>query len=150
MSPREIAQWMREEHAVVQDLTQRLRDRVAIIPRTGLKPWMAETCAQLDRFRVHLRKHFDLEETDGYLEAVLRESPRLASQVDRLRHEHDEITRILDWIQQEAGTVTDQDAILIEDCRCRAQNLLRYIKDHEEREDLIVMSVFTNDLGSEG
>lgn len=150
MTPEEIAQWMREEHKAVEELSQRLRDRVATVPRSGLKHWIEAAGAQLDDFQIHLNKHFGLEEAGGYLEAVVRRSPALSPQVDRLRHEHDEIVRILASIHRELVTLTDQDRILIEDCCCRVQNLLRYIKDHEEREDVIVVSVFTRDFGDEG
>jgi hemerythrin-like domain-containing protein len=147
MAPKEIAEWMREEHQAVGELTQHLRDRVAVLPRAGLKQWITETAAELAEFQAHLTKHFDLEETGGYLEAVTHQSPALSPEVDRLRHEHDEIGRILESIHRELVTTTEHNPILIEDCCCRVQNLLRYIKEHEEREDLMIVSVFTSDLG---
>ena len=150
MTPEEIAQWMREEHKAVEDLAQGLRDRVATVPRSGLKLWIEAVASQLDDFQIHLIKHFGLEEAGGYLEAVTHRSPVLSPEVDRLRHEHDEIERLLASIHRELLTLTDQDRILVEDSCCRVQNLLRYLKAHEEREDLMVVSVFTNDLGDEG
>lgn len=150
MTPREIAQWMREEHQAVNDLTQHLRDRVATVPRVGLKQWIEATTMQLNEFRAHLSKHFGLEEQGGYLESVTLESPALSTEVSRLQHQHEEIVHILDSIYGELGAITENDHVLIEDFCCRVQNLLRYIKDHEEREDLMIVSVFNNDLGHEG
>jgi hemerythrin-like domain-containing protein len=148
MTSREIAQWMREEHAVVEELADQIGARIAAVPRAGLGPWIAETAAHLGDFHVHLRRHFDLEQEGGYLEAVIDRSPALTPDVDRLRHEHDEIDRLLTSIHQDLTAATDQDRIIVEDCCCRVQNLLRYLRDHEEREDLMVVSAFNSDLGT--
>jgi hemerythrin-like domain-containing protein len=148
MTPREIADWMRKEHAAVEELAQQLRDQVAVVPRGGLKHWAAAIGPQLERFQDHLRRHFELEDEGGYLAAVTDRAPGLARETDRLRHEHDEMDRLLSSIHQELGTVGDLDRIVVEDCCCRVQNLLRYLKDHEEREDVMVISAFTNDLGT--
>jgi len=148
MNPREIAQWMREEHAAVEELADKIGARVAAIPRVGLAAWISETAAHLEAFYRHLCRHFELEQEGGYLEAVTDRSPALSPDVDRLRHEHDEIDRILTAIHRDLVAATEQDRIITEDCCCRLQNLLRYLRDHEEREDLMMISAFTNDLGT--
>jgi hemerythrin-like domain-containing protein len=150
MTPQEVAQWMREEHQAVSELTQHLRERVGVVPRVGMKQWLYTTTMQIDEFRAHLSKHFGLEEQGGYLETVTHQSPALSTEVLRLQHQHEEIVRLLDAICSDLGKITEHDSILIEDFCCRVQNLLRYIKDHEEREDLMIVSVFNNDLGHEG
>jgi hemerythrin-like domain-containing protein len=150
MTPNEVAKWMREEHQAVGELAQHLRDQVGVVPRVGLKRWLDATTTHLSEFRGHLSKHFGLEETGGYLEAVTQQSPALSPEVLRLQHEHDEIGRILDSIHGELANITENDPLLIEDFCSRVQNLLRYIKDHEEREDLMIISVFTDDMGHEG
>ncbi len=139
---------MREEHAVVEQLAQKLGDRAAAVPRACLTAWVRETAVQLDEFNRHLRKHFELEQEGGYLEAVTERSPGLQPEVERLQHEHDEIGRILNSIHHDLTTAGDQDRIVIDDCCCRIRNLLRYIRDHEEREDLMVLSAFNSDLGT--
>lgn len=148
MTPTEVAQWMKEEHQRVDELARALHDRVAVVPRTNLKAWIQATRTSLGDFQSHLLRHFDIEEDGGYLQAVVDRRPTLSGEVDRLRHEHDELGRMLGSIHRDLETLTDQDRLLIEDLCARVSGLLRYIREHEDRENLMVVSVFTHDLGT--
>lgn len=148
MTSREVAQWMREEHAAVEELIATLRDRSAIVPRVNQKRWLEEMSAHIEKFSSHLRKHFDLEEDGGYLEAVTHRQPSLHPEIERLRHEHDEIGKLLHSIERDLRHTTEADRLMIAHCCCRIENLIHQIKDHEDRENLMVVSVFNDDLGT--
>lgn len=148
MKPQEISRWIREEHDAVDKLARELQAQVAMVPRTQIKTWIQETQASLRRFDEHLVKHFALEEQDGYLEAVVERRPTLALEVDRLRRQHSELSRVLGSIRRDLEPITDVDTLLIEDSCIRIQTMLRFIADHESRENLIIISVFTSDLGT--
>ncbi|GMU24715.1 MAG: hypothetical protein AMXMBFR13_47880 [Phycisphaerae bacterium] len=148
MTPEEMAQWIRREHDMVEELAHRLGEQVAVVPRCNCGPWIQATRDHVGRFRDHLRKHFTLEEEGGYLEAVIDRQPGLTAEVERLRHEHDELGHLLDAIHVALSRTGENDRLLISDCCFRLQNVLKYLKDHEERENLMVISVFTDDLGT--
>jgi hemerythrin-like domain-containing protein len=148
MTPREIAKWMREEHTAIEQLINQLQDESVSIPRTGRKRWLEEMTARVQNFSGHLIRHFELEEDNGYLQAVIDHRPPLLPEIERLRHEHDEIKRILDSIQRDLGQTGEADQLVIEHCCLRIGDLLRHLKEHEERENLMVLSVFTDDLGT--
>ncbi|MHC4236449.1 MAG: hemerythrin domain-containing protein [Planctomycetota bacterium] len=86
MTSRDIAQWMRHEHEIVEDLAHKLREIVAAVPRAGLDEWIANLRERFDHIRAHLHKHMAMEEHDGYMAAVLERRPTLAEEVDRLKH----------------------------------------------------------------
>jgi len=148
MTTKDVADWMREEHAKVEELANRLRTKVATIPRSGLEDWLTDLRSQFREVREHLLKHMALEEEGGYLVAVLDRRPTLSGEVERLRHEHAELTRILDDLDGTLQDVTVADRLLLTDCCQRLAHLLGYVADHETRENLMVISVFTHDIGT--
>lgn len=148
MNTEQAARWIREEHARVGDLADRLREKVAFCPRVAQGAWIEEVRDAFEHFRAHLTKHMSLEERGGYLESVIEQRPALSREVDRLGHEHAQMIRIMNGIHgtlQELGT---NDRLLIRDCCARILNLLGYAEHHEKDENLLVMSAFTDDLGT--
>lgn len=149
MESQELVRWMRREHRKVEDLARVLRERVAGVPRTGLDGWIGGLREQFAHMRAHLHKHMALEEREGYMAVVLERRPALASEVDRLQHEHAEFTRLMDGIHHALADLTASDRLLVRDCCHRINNFLSYIEHHEAHENLIVVSVFTHDIGTE-
>jgi hemerythrin-like domain-containing protein len=150
MNAQELARWIRDEHEVVKALGERLLEKVAIVPQTNQQKWIREVCDSFDHLRAHLIKHFALEEQDGYMVPVVHRRPSLAREVDRLAHEHGEITRLLDGIHHAAHELTAEDRLLIRDCCQRIETFLHYLERHESDENFLVMTAFTDDLGGVG
>jgi hemerythrin-like domain-containing protein len=71
----------------------------------------------------------------------------LGREVERLAHEHGELQAIMDRIHEELDALKPEDHLLIRDCCTRIQSLLSYIEHHENAENLLVLSAFTDDLG---
>jgi hemerythrin-like domain-containing protein len=147
MKPQELARWIRDEHEVVRGLSERMQEKVAIAPQAHHQKWIQDLRESFDHLRAHLIKHFALEEQDGYMVSVVHRRPSLAREVDRLAHEHVEITRLMDDIHRAAHVLESDDQLLIRDCCRRIQNFLQYLDRHESDENFLVISAFTEDIG---
>ncbi|MFQ5422951.1 MAG: hemerythrin domain-containing protein [Phycisphaerae bacterium] len=150
MTTKHIARWIREEHAKVNELASRLRDHLVTLPSASRAPWIAELRERFEHLRAHLIKHMALEEQDGYMVPVMETRPTLSDQVDRLKHEHTELTRLLDLIHQTIGDLKPDDRLCLRDCCRRIDDFLSYLERHEQNENILVISVFTDDIGTEG
>lgn len=148
MTPRQLANWVQEEHENVQDVASRLQEKVAIVPRSNQGRWIQEARQAFDHLRAHMIKHMALEEQDGYMLAVVDQRPWLSNEVERLAREHRELARITDEIHQTFQSLRPEDHLLILDCCRRVQNLLSYLEHHEKEENLLLLSAFTNDIGT--
>jgi iron-sulfur cluster repair protein YtfE (RIC family) len=148
MNPKQLAQWMHEEHARVHDLATTLREAIAKVPLGQRGEWLGSLRERYEHLRAHLHMHMALEERDGYLPTVAAHRPSLSKEVDRLRHEHDELTRIMDGIRRDLDELHETDPLLIHDCCRRIENLINFVEHHEQDENLIVLSVYTDEIGT--
>ena len=150
MDPHELAEWMRKEHERIEVLLEDAREKIAIVPRTNLKNWLSELRECVEHIRAHIQKHMALEEHNGYLTEVLDRRPTLAGSVEKLRREHTALTRIVDGIFADLKEMMPEDHLLIRDCCRRVGHFLDDVKHHEGDENLLVLSVFSRDIGTEG
>ena len=148
MEPRELAEWMQREHKKVEVLVNSLREEIAVIPKVNVESWLDRLRDRYDHFRAHVVKHMALEEKDGYLAEVLERRPTLHDGVERLKREHGELTRMLASIHQALQDVGGDDRILIRDCCRRIEHMLADAERHENEENLMVLSVFSQDIGT--
>jgi hemerythrin-like domain-containing protein len=148
MAGEDVAAWMKQEHAKVEELAARLRQKTATVPRAGLEQWIVDVRNELEHLRAHLQKHFALEEEGGYLTQVIERRPTLSGEVDRLRSEHSQLAGIMDDMYRSVSTVTPSEELVLRDCCHRIGQFLCYLTEHESRENLIVLSVFTHDIGT--
>lgn len=148
MDTAKIAQWMREEHDKVEALSDRLKERVAIVPRANLGKWIEEVSDRFEHLRAHLVKHMALEESEGYLTAVTERRPTLSREVERLQHEHGELEKIMEGVHHAVSGLVADDRLLVRDCCARIENLLAYIERHEDDENLLVVQAFARDIGT--
>lgn len=148
MDARELARWMREEHDIVEELSAKLREKMVASNRGPRREWLSEVRDSFERFREHFCRHITLEEDDGYLQAVLDRQPTTSQEVERLKHEHEQLIRVIQSISGCLMELSKDDDLLISDCCVRVQNMLAAIDRHEQDENLIVSLVFTHDIGS--
>ena len=149
MDPEKLARWMKSEHVAVDRLAEELRRKIAAVPaETHRDAWWKDLCGHYDHFRAHLIKHMSLEEKDGYLAVVRERRPSLEGQIVALQREHHQLTAIMKRIDEEMDAATTADLLLLRDCCSRIECLIDYIDHHEERENLMVMSVFTDEIGT--
>jgi hemerythrin-like domain-containing protein len=148
MDAENIAAWMQKEYRRVQELVQRLRERLPAPTAGGRAEWLDEVRDRFDHLRAHQIKHMALEEEGGYMQPVLEQRPTLAPQVERLHQEHRELMAIMNSIHEALHQLTANDSLQIMDVYKRIENYLGYLDHHEESENLLVSSVFTEDMGS--
>lgn len=143
-----LTDWIREEHHKVDELAHALRDRAGIVPRTGLAEWIVDVRDQFDHFRAHLMRHMALEEHEGYMSSVTARRPALSEVVERLRHEHHELSRLMEGIGTTLTTLEASDPLLVQDASRRIMDLIHVVERHEADENLMMLSAFTADIGT--
>lgn len=147
MNAQELARWLRDEHEKVNELMALLREKVAAAPQTNQQKWIEGARRAFEHLRAHHIKHIALEEQDGYMATVVQRRPAVEREVERLAHEHGELRTIMDRIHDELDALRPEDHLLIRDCCARVHNLLSYVEHHENAENLLVLTAFTDDLG---
>ncbi|MCG8405259.1 MAG: hemerythrin domain-containing protein [Phycisphaerales bacterium] len=147
MNAEELARWLKDEHKTVHKLATKLQERVASIPSANHATWVGHVRDAFEHFRAHLTKVMALKEKDGYMLQVLEQRPHLSREVERLAHEHQEFTSLMNMIHQTLEKIQPNDFLLMRDCCHRVQDLLSYIEHHDYNENLIVTSAFNLDIG---
>ncbi len=144
----QYAAWLRDEHQKVADLSAEIRDHIVWVPYAALQGWLKELTARFEKLRAHLQKHMALEEKGGYLSNVLELRPTLSDAVAQLRNEHRQMSILMDGICVLLSKMTPNDPLLAREACKRIMNLLNYVEHHNSQENLIVLSVFTDDIGT--
>jgi hemerythrin-like domain-containing protein len=136
-----------EEHERLNQLMDELRGEIAVVPRSGLAPWIDRLKEQFLHFEAHLIKHMALEEQGGYLAPVATERPTLTTQVARLKNQHGEFVRILHLLRQQVQQLQPADSIMPRDWCHHVARLLAYVDQHEHEEDLVLLDGVSRDIG---
>jgi hypothetical protein len=118
---REIVQWIQETQDLDQ-LWQRLRE-----------------------FRALLHEHFGTEEAPGgFYDAMRTAAPCHPVAIDALKSEHEKLLANADRVTQRIRACLETTvAELVDD----AHRLVRGVRDHEARENAVLMDVVYTDLG---
>jgi len=148
MEARELATWMKAEGTRVSELAQRLREHVVTIPSAGVQDWLRELVRRFNHFSAHLRRMMQMEEEDGYLLPVIEQRHTLVTEVEQLRHQHDELRKLMSDLERTVHELSPEDPLLIRDCCTRVQVFLGHVARHEEHENHIVLYSFTQDLSA--
>lgn len=150
MQGQALTAWMLEENAKVHQLSGELREIVSQPPRGSRAAWIKDLQGRFGDFAGHLRWHERMEENGGYLTQVAELRPTLSKAVETIRHEHQELTTILEEVQAAVESLTATDNLVLRDCCRRIEHFLSWIERHEEHENHIVIYAFTQDLGMPG
>jgi hemerythrin-like domain-containing protein len=148
MNPRELAEWLRQEHDEVQRLSDALRRLIATQPRSEVALWLKTLKDQFAEFHAHAARHFAMEEEDGYLLPVLERRPTMSTRVRLLAEDHQELLRLMKAIEQQIAELLPTDRILITEVRDRLRRFLGFCEDHEREENMLVSHVLTHDEGT--
>jgi len=148
MNAHELAVRLRAEHDAVEALSDRVREWVAVVPRSNIGDWIVELRSRFEHLRAHLTKHMALEEQEGYMKTVVELRPTLSPEVERLQHEHEEIGKIMASVHEAVEALKPADRLLVRDCCRRLDNLLHYIEHHENDENVLLITSLTSDIGA--
>ncbi len=144
----ELALRLQEEHKALHELSRVLREHIAATPTTPNANWLNGLRTAFDRLHAHIQRCIDMKVQDGYLETILKERPTLAEQVGSIKNEHGQVLRMADAIRNELAQIRPEDRLLIADASARVQRFMAVVGQHEQRENMIVMFAFNQDLGS--
>lgn len=147
MSPEELAEWMRREHDALQKLSKILRQHIAGMPEVNLADWLRGLLAGFERLRTHLERNFAAKEAGGYLNIVVEKRPTLSPQVESIRREHGEILRMAEGILRDMVQVQAENRLLLADMCARVQRFMAVVAQHDQRENMITLLVFNQDIG---
>jgi hemerythrin-like domain-containing protein len=137
-----------KEHAVLRRLMTELRGICTESPKTGVFAWVDRLRDRFEHFEAHYIRHMALEEKEGYLAPVLNEArPTLDKEIARLQAEHPQFITMMASIRAQMLKLAPSDALLIRDLCARLAQLLGYIEQHEQEEDLLLIDGVNRDIG---
>ncbi|MEW6199375.1 MAG: hemerythrin domain-containing protein [Planctomycetota bacterium] len=144
----ELGVRLQQEHQALVQLSQVLKEHIAAMPSVNITSWLDGLRAAFDRLHAHIQRCIEMKEKDGYLETILKERPTLAGQVQSLCSEHGQLLRMADGIRNDLATTRPEDRLLVADACARVQRFMAVVSQHEQRENMIVMFAFNQDLGA--
>lgn len=145
----ELGRRMQDEHKALHQLVQVLKEHIATTPGANSAQWLDALRAAFDRLHAHVKRSISIKEEDGYLETILRERPTLAKQVASIKAENDQLLRMADGIRHDLTGVRSEERLLVADACARIQRYMAVIGQHEQRENMIVLFAFNQELGSD-
>ena len=148
MSDDELAAWMQAEHQATKTLTKVIREHIAIMPESNHDKWLDGLRAAFARLTAHLQRNFKAQESGGYLKFIIEQRPTLTNEVERIRSEHTELLRMADRIRVDLAEATTADRLLIADASARIQRFIAVVAQHDQRENMLTLFVFSQDIGS--
>ncbi len=148
MTSFDLSEWMKEEYEKVHKLVDALREKIGTEPRFNQEKWIDEVRLRFEHLRAHFIKHIALEEQEGYLKSVLEQKPSLSEQAAKLHTEHQQLVKLMNGIHATLMEMGPSDHLIISDCRQRIEGLLLTLRQHEDRENMLVTYAFTQDIGT--
>lgn len=147
----DIAKQVEQEHACLKrDLADIKRDMMKAVKGEAFGEWRLEFMWRLRDFRVHLLKHFDLEEEGGFMAEILSEAPEAMGQVEKLETEHQEIITTLDGILADMKKLERNDEEKLEKIRTRVLELVSTVHAHEAAENELILTMSYQEYGYPG
>ncbi len=144
----EVALRLQEEHKALVQLNQMLKEHIAAMPGVNLKSWLDGLRVGFDRLHSHINRCIEMKVKDGYLETILKERPTLAQQVEAIKAEHGQLLRMAESIRNDLAAARPEDRLLVGDACARVQRYMAVVGQHEQKENMMVLFAFNQDLGS--
>ena len=143
-----ITSQLQKEHAYIHALTNQIEKLVAATkPQRRRIEWSSSLLETLSSLREHLEKHFEFEESGGFMDEVVKALPNVSQQVEALRRDHQIIAyEVNDLYKRAERLILDTGPTskgIGEDIR----HFLRALREHEKKENELVLRVFLNDVG---
>jgi len=142
----EIAQHALEEHRAVRAQQKQI---LAFIEKgvVGSETEWASRCLDLFvPFFDHLREHFSVEESGGFMKPVLEVRPTLHPKIEKLKQEHVEMLNTGHLVIDRLRGVGDFKGNM-DEVRERILGLLSVLAEHERAENRLLVTAFDIDLG---
>jgi len=145
----ELGRRMQEEHKALHQLIQGLKEHIAATPGTNLGQWLEGLRCGFERLYEHISRTIAIKEEDGYLETILKQRPTLSKQVGSIKQENGQLIRMAAAIRHELSETGPEERLLIADVCARIQRYMAVVGQHEQRENMIVLFAFNQDIGGD-
>ncbi|MCK4340565.1 MAG: hypothetical protein KAY37_02430 [Phycisphaerae bacterium] len=145
----QLGRRMQEEHKALHQLALVLKEHIAATPSVNSAQWLESLRAGFSRLYAHVRQTIAIKEEDGYLETILKERPTLAKQVASIKAENTQLIKMAEGIRNDLAEVHPEDRLLLADACSRILRYLAVVGQHEQRENMIVLFAFNQELGSD-
>jgi hypothetical protein len=134
---------IKREHETLKGDIERLRSAARSRPEhMPDERWRAMALEETRKLRDTLRSHFRLEETDGYLEAVIEKRPGLMRSIRKLEEQHKQILSDLERIEEACRKKAS-----VEEIERLALRGLDLLQKHEAAESDLIQEALGSDLG---
>ena len=136
------------DHRELLNTLDELDAAFAILPEASdFINWKLEMMWKLRDFHNQLQKHFDVEEHGGYNEKLARQAPHLIPRIEHLEEDHLKITSDLNHILEVVKSIDHVQSAKIERAKCRLEDLIKFIRKHEDAENEVIQEVYFQDYG---
>ncbi|GJM27200.1 MAG: hypothetical protein DHS20C16_36150 [Phycisphaerae bacterium] len=142
-----IIRRVRDEHERLREITGALHSALKQEGGDDLRPWLATVCKSFEHFRAHLIHRIALEEIGGFLDYVVDKRPDLVKQVDHLKKGHAKMIEMAGTTLGHLKELSTTDADPRGQARTYVKIMLSEVDYHEEVENLLVASVFNDEIG---
>jgi hemerythrin-like domain-containing protein len=143
-----IASQLKKEHAYIHEITKKIEKLVAVIkPQRPALEWGSSLLENLSSLREHLEKHFEFEETGGFMEEVMKALPNISPQVESLRRDHQILTFEINDLYRRAERLILDSGPTSREIGEDIKHFLHSLREHERKENALVLHVFLDDVG---
>ncbi|MCA9253204.1 MAG: hemerythrin domain-containing protein [Phycisphaerales bacterium] len=141
-----IIRRVRDEHERLREITDALNN--ALKQGGGdVRAWLGNVCKSFEHFRAHLIHRIALEEIGGFLDYVVEKRPDLVKQVEHLKEGHAKMIEMAGATLAHLKELSTSDADPRGLACTHVKIMLSEVDYHEEVENLLVVSVFNDDIG---
>ncbi|MCB0277652.1 MAG: hemerythrin domain-containing protein [Calditrichaeota bacterium] len=145
---KKIAREIQEEHDRMKAEMAKISGMMAeTITGDNFTEWRRGFLFLLRDFENDLQKHFDLEEEGGFMADVLAAHPENEFSVNKLEHEHQEMTDMLIAILGDLKAIEVPDELEEKNIFERVRELITLLEAHEHAEGELLTSVYYTDDG---
>jgi hypothetical protein len=100
-------------------------------------------------YQQHLERLFALEEIDGYMDSISRFNPELTSQVDDLRHDHEQLRAAVRRLVVRLDLASPADLPEFDATCFELRTIINQVLEHLRREQDMLVEAFNRDSGGE-
>jgi len=144
----DVKEQIRVEHACIKNSIEIILNEIRTIPKAqDFVKWKMEFIWRLKDFGKHLKRHFELEETHGFVEELIEASPENFNIIKKLESEHDQIIQTLDFICSELNKIKSHDQKNLLPISSWVKDLVSKITTHETAENDLMQKAYYQEYG---
>lgn len=139
------------EHQILDHVKQALRVTLQWkAPAFGLSRKISSVQFTTKSFMRHLERMMDLEEDEGYMDAVRQQKPNMEHRVRRLEQQHEEFRELIEELKPEVAALTALPSSRAQVVCHRLVDLLNRVDQHDIEEIELLQQALVCDEGGEG